>query len=306
MHITYLGPPGTHSHEAAERFREQFLSQATLVPCGGLLDALHDVLDLPEATDQFACVPMENSIQGAVTQVWDALTAHLGSHADVDACPTHGILVAMTQPIRQYVIHHEATVFADVRRVYSHPQALAQCAHHIQSLFPKATPTAVSSTADAVRIVSEERDGTSVAIGSPRAAQAYGLSCYSQAIEDHAGNVTRFALVGSTGRRHGLEFAKGQPTERVVSLCLRGVAHQPGGLVGALSPFAQAGLNLSRVESRPVGDELGNYVFYVDISMPPDDKEAEVTIATVTQQLRVHGTRVITLGTYLVYDGTHS
>lgn len=301
MQISYLGPPGTHSHEAAEVFKERFFPQAILRPCPGFQDALNDAIMAPPIPTCFACVPIENSIQGAVTQVWDTLTVHMGSRSEAYADPTHGILAAITQPIRQYVIHRPGTEFAKVERVFSHPQALAQCKEHIQALFPSATPTAVSSTADAARIVSEEERSISVAIGNPRAAQAYGLLFHPDSVEDQSGNVTRFALVGPTTPLH-IPSGLMTPTERVVSLCLRGVTHQPGGLVGALAPFAQAALNLSRVESRPVGDELGHYVFYVDISMEADDKQAELTVVTVTQQLKANGTDVVKLGTYPVYQ----
>jgi len=192
------------------------------------------------------------------------------------------------------------TLFANVECVYSHPQALAQCAKHIELLFPKAVLCPVSSTADAARIVANEPGLHAVAIGSPKAAQAYGLLCKPEPIEDHPGNVTRFGLVGSTAIQLS-GCAEMMPSERVVSLCLVGVAHQPGGLVGVLQPFAQAGLNLARVESRPVGDELGNYMFYLDISMAPHDKEAESTLASVLHGLAQHGTQVIRLGTYLVF-----
>ncbi|EPZ46229.1 prephenate dehydratase [Alicyclobacillus acidoterrestris] len=320
MELFYLGPEGTHSHDAALRLRDAMLPSATVTACPTIPTVIDRTLDAV-AGEGLACVPIENSIQGAVAQTWDTL---MKSAADGVTTQSLSILAALTLPIHHYAIYPSGTSFDDVVTVYSHPQALAQCQHHLTQMFPNALPVATNSTAEAVQYVAKEagRDGaaqtSAVAIAGRRAAERYGLIASDDPIEDQPGNATRFALVAPVGRA---AEAKGDLlklsvpgewalapewtyTEYVVSLCLHGVAHCPGGLVGALSPFAQAGLNLGRVESRPVGDQLGNYVFYLDVSFPPQMNVAEITtyLSPVTRQLADNGVRIVQLGSYPIYQ----
>ncbi|WAH35372.1 prephenate dehydratase [Alicyclobacillus dauci] len=295
----YLGPEGTHSHEAAAQLQAVCGMAGELVPCSSIPAAVEQVFR-DEAVDTFACVPIENSIQGAVTQTWDVLMKSMVETKSKPEAPK--MLIALTLPIHHYAIYRDGTEFSRVKHVYSHQQALAQCQNHIAQLCPNAALVAVNSTAEAARMVSEHDHADAVAIGSRRAADRYGLSYIPEPAEDKAGNVTRFALVGKraivVGGKSGL-----QENEFVASLCLRGVGHQPGGLVGALQPFADFGMNLARVESRPVGDQLGNYVFYVDVSLQPDHVRAEQLLVEVIAQLTSQGIDVVVLGAYPVCHG---
>lgn len=299
MIMYYLGPEGTHSHEAATVFSEMLGGDVTLSACPTISDAVVKVAS-PQSGRALACVPMENSIQGSVTQMWDTLMEIVSSRTGTEA-GQFGIQLALTQPIHHYVLHRSNLDFALVDTVYSHPQALAQCRLNIQKRFPGAKQVAVSSTAEAARIVGTS-EAHAVAIASLRAGEKFGLDSDEVPFEDKSGNVTRFGLVSgplSTVRR---EIVALSDTTRIVSLCLHGISHSPGGLVGALAPFAELGLNLERVESRPVGDQLGHYVFYVDISVNETDG-AKDPVAQVVERLASKRIDVVTLGSYQVIKG---
>ncbi|GMA61528.1 prephenate dehydratase [Alicyclobacillus fastidiosus] len=310
MKLYYLGPEGTHSHDAAVQLRDALLAQADLIPCTTIPLVIEQTSSV-QAENALCCVPIENSIQGSVAQTWDTLMKSACRASDGGDGEPISILAAFTVPIHHYAIHRKGISYKDVQQVYSHPQALAQCQQHIASLFPKAVPVALTSTAEAVRQMAEgggtgSQHDAAVAIAGRNAAARYGLERSSSPIEDQAGNETRFALVGTPG---GLSPCVGTPqgwrlSERMVSLCLHGVTHSPGGLVGALLPFAEADLNLGRVESRPVGDRLGNYVFYLDVSFDASASPSEMgsCLAPVTRQLASSGIDVVALGSYPVYQ----
>lgn len=302
MRIYFLGPEGTNGHEAAARVRENLFTGAQLCPCATNGEAVKAFFAETEAS--IACVPIENSIQGAVTQTWDTLTTEIVSLPvyQRDGITDVGIQSALTMTIHHYPIYRDGTDFQTVKRVYSHPQALAQCQHHIAEAFPQAQTIAVNSTAEAVRVVASATSPDGVAIASRQAATLYGLACGERPIEDRAGNVTRFALIGRVESFTRTSEKERFVADNLVSICLRGVAHQPGGLVGALQPFANAGLNLARLESRPVGDQLGNYVFYVDVSMRGHLENRRHAVDEVMAQLRGRGVEVVILGTYPVYE----
>ncbi|WP_067617125.1 prephenate dehydratase [Alicyclobacillus acidiphilus] len=300
MNIYYLGPEGTHSHEAAAAVNAHFLGGEASVVARPTFPAVLEACFADAIDDAFACVPIENSIQGSVWQVWDGLTRYAEAVSSEERASACQMLAAINVPIHQYAVYPPNTEFGAVREVLSHPQALAQCDRSVKKLFPNAVPVAVSSTADAIRQVAERRLEGVVGIGSRRAAEQYGLDYYRDPIEDHPGNVTRFALIGKAS------FPLAQPvnlakTDETASLCLRGVPHRPGGLVTALQTFADARLNLTRLESRPVGDQIGNYVYYVDVSIAGLPHSGEAELEAVIGQLADHGTRTTRLGTYPVY-----
>lgn len=310
MNLYYLGPEGTHSHDAAVQLRDGMLRDAELIPCTTIPMVIERTCSV-QAEKALCCVPIENSIQGSVAQTWDTLMKSACGTGGASQGDSISILAAFTVPIHHYAIHRQGISYEDVRRVYSHPQALAQCQEHIASLFPEAVPVALTSTAEAVRQIAEgdgagSQADAAVAIAGRNAAARYGLECSSSPIEDQAGNETRFALVGTRASQVERVCTPlgWRLDERMVSLCLHGVAHSPGGLVGALLPFAQAGLNLGRVESRPVGDRLGNYVFYLDVSFAASAAGAELNarLAPVTHQLAASGIEVVELGNYPVYQ----
>jgi prephenate dehydratase len=313
--IYYLGPAGTHTHEAAWQFASRLFVDGqeppTLVPetsIGKVIDFVSP--DTGCSATGFACVPLENSIQGAVTMTWDRLfnilhasrgSGDLDKHisfANLLDWPGFGIRAVLTLPIAHHLLTVGPLRPQSVTHVYSHPQALAQCKAWLEANLPQAEQIAVASTAEAARLVQNSADTAKAAIGSARAGKEYGLHVSSSPIQDFDLNYTRFGLLANTP----VSFPKARITHYVTSICLSGVQNQPGGLLKALAPFYQNGLNLTRIESRPVGHELGTYLFYLDVETGKSRVETEFMHAwgIVRDVLVGEGVDIVCLGSYPV------
>lgn len=312
--VYYLGPEGTHTHEAAWQFANRFgLNSSSLIPEASIGMVIDRIAPDSGAENDYACVPLENSIQGSVTITWDRLFRILyqeskgeGSFNSQVAFTNplswrgFGIRAVLTLPIAHYVLSNGRLKPESVSHVYSHPQALAQCKVWLERNMPHAVQMAVSSTAEAARLVYDSEDSTKVAIGSSRAGETYGLSTSPSPIQDFDYNFTRFGLLANTQ----VSFAAQYVSRYVTSLCLSGVQNQPGGLLKALSPFYENKLNLTRIESRPVGHALGTYVFYLDVETDKARVGPEWSNAweVVLGALLGEGVDVVHLGTYPILD----
>jgi prephenate dehydratase len=267
MRVAYLGPEGTNSHDAA---LAHFGESAILVPFS---DIPATVAAVGAELVERAIVPIENSTEGSVTVTTDLLIAR-------DAPPIVGEMIL---PIRHYLIARPGTRLNEVDRVISIGQASAQCRNFLRDQLPGATVFPAVSTAAAVAAcVHSER---LAAIGTEAAARLYGMSVIAADIQDNADNATRFVVLGrerpdATGRDR---------TSLVFSLA----ADRPGGLLSALRPFADRGINLSRIESRPTKATLGNYWFLIDCEGHLDDPpvaDAVAEVGHIAVELRVLGT----------------
>ena len=241
--ILYLGPEGTHSHEAALR---RFGAEARLTPCLSHFDVF-DRLRAPNARRRpLAVVPVENSSEGPVTQTLDLLSTQ----------PDVSILESFSMPIRHNLMARcDAKRLADIRRVYSHPQALGQCRATLRALLPGAELLTESSTASAARRAADEPG--SAAVASVAAARLHALAVLKKDIQDSAGNVTRFFVV--TAGRARLETA---PDMR--SLMYLVIGNRPGTLLHTLAPFDAAGVNLTFIQSRPLPGRPWEYGFFIE------------------------------------------
>jgi chorismate mutase/prephenate dehydratase len=150
----------------------------------------------------------------------------------------------------------------EIKRVYSHPQALAQCQDWLRSTIPHATLIEVDSTVAAVERVMEDQEGA--AIGSSLAAATYGLTIIAEGIEDSPSNTTRFFVIGR---------GRNTATENDKTSILFATSHVPGALYQVLGLFAREGINLTRIESYPMRDKIGNYLFFVDFAGHRDEKK---------------------------------
>jgi prephenate dehydratase len=239
MRIAFQGEAGAYSEAAAF---EHWGPQVEAVPC----EAFEDVF---AAVETGACesglVPIENSVAGSIHRNYDLLLQHSLS-----------IVAEHYLRVRHCLIAWPGVALSDIRRVISHPQALAQCEHYLRGLgHVKVEP--VYDTAGSVKLIREQGDRTVAAIASRRAAEVYGLAVIADGIEDDAANFTRFLAIAPQA-----VTAAGPETKTSLVFSLR---NAPGALFKALSVFALRDIDLTKIESRPLVGKLWEYLFYVDI-----------------------------------------
>jgi prephenate dehydratase len=276
VRVGYLGPPGTFSEEALHASSGRIAPAVEPVPLPTVPDV---VLAVQEGRLERGIVPIESASEGSVDATLDALAAR---------APDVTIVAETVLPVHHALLADARLALEAVRVVVSHPQALAQCAAFLRAELPDARQVAWTSTAEAVRAALEHADEGWAAIGTRRAAELYGCAILRDGIQDMAANATRFVWLAPAGTEPA-----GPPTK--TSLVFAGAgARQPGWLVRCLSEFAFRGVNLTRIESRPSKDRLGDYVFFLDLDGAADDER----VAAAIEGLRAHCEVVRVLGTY--------
>jgi len=277
MRVAYLGPAGT--------FTEDALRQAT---SGGdgfeplRTSSVHEaILAVERGEADRALVPFENSIEGSVRPTLDAL-AHDAASVTIVGEYDH--------PVAPGLIARPGTREVDVRVVISHPQPLAQCARFIREHLPGAETRAASSTAEAVRLISESNEPWA-ALGSRSAAELYACEVLRGDVADEPGNVTRFVWIAPAGTEPGA----GGTWKTSLVFSELGEDH-PGALVDALREFSSREVNLTRIESRPLRQELGRYMFFIDLEGAASDEP----VAAAIEGLRAKAESVRILGSYPV------
>lgn len=269
--LAFLGPPGTFTEEAALRYEPQ----AQCLPFSSIA-AVATAVDSGLA-DQ-GIVPIENSLEGAVTETLDVLIQ------DSQLAIAHELVL----PIEHYLLVKPDTKASEVKVIYSHPQALAQCRRFIERCFPKAEVVAALSTAAAVE---EMMAGDSAAaIGNRRAAEIYGAHILARGIQDRSGNLTRFVVLDHSDH----EATGADKTSLAFTFA---VEDRPGLLVGALQEFSSRGINLTKIESRPSKEKLGTYIFLVDV----DGHRSEPTLAQALARVQERCSFFRILGSYPKY-----
>jgi prephenate dehydratase len=265
--VAFQGEPGAFSEEAVVTI----WPTAEPVPTRNVFDVARAVAI--GQTDA-GVLPVENSVAGGVVAAYDALANEPKLHAIAEAI-LH---------INQYLLAPAGATLESIEVVESHPVALAQCSAFL-SRMPRVREQAASDTASAARDVARSRDPKRAAIAGKRAAERYGLTILAEHIEDRPDNQTRFLGIGRTP----VVVAEG--TRARTSLVFT-TANQPGALLRALEPIAHEKLNLSKLESRPMG-EPWTYRFFADIDHAAGDPALDAvltTLASVTQTCRILGT----------------
>jgi prephenate dehydratase len=273
MRIGYLGPEGTFSHEA-------LLAGAPGADAVPLATVYDTVMAVQAGDVDRAVVPVENSVEGAVNPALDALALE---------APGVEIVGESIRPIRLCLIAARELRLDEIETVVSHPHASAQCARFLRSSLASARVSSASSTAEAVRMVADEPDRAWGALGPRVAAELYGCHVLEEGVEDAAGNETRFLWLAPQGT--GAEG--GGPWKTSLVFWGAGAAG-PGWLVRCLSEFAERGVNLSKIESRPRKERLGSYLFWADLEGRVDDEPVSAALAG----LRGHCDDVRVLGSY--------
>jgi prephenate dehydratase len=234
--VSFQGEHGAYSEEAANAF---FGDLTRTQPCHTLKEVFRAAED--GAVD-FGVVPAENSLEGTVNQTYDLLLqSPLKISGEIKIRISHCLLAL------------PGTKLGEISKVYSHPQALAQCQTFLDSL--RATIEPAYDTAGSAKRIREETMHNAAAIASERAASLYGLDVVRKDIEDDAENYTRFFVVGKTDAE-----ATGKDKTSIVF----GTKHTPGSLHKALNELAVRGINLTKIESRPIRGTPWAYHFFVD------------------------------------------
>ena len=243
--ILYLGPEGTHSHEAALR---RFGPRARLLPCLSHYEVFARLCDPRARPRPLAIVPVENSSEGPVTQTLDQLAGH----------PGVGILDSFSLPVPQHLVALKGTKLAAIRRVCSHPQVLGQCRATLARLLPRAELIAESSTAAAAGRAAQDED--LAAIASTAAAKIHRLAVLRRNMQDSDENVTRFFTITAA---KAPARAPGRAKDRR-SLVYLVIGNRPGALLHVLAPFDASEINLTFIQSRPLPGRPWEYGFFIE------------------------------------------
>jgi prephenate dehydratase len=242
--VAYLGPAATFTQEA-------LLTQPDLVGADPRpIGSITGVLDAVAGGDaSLGFVPIENGIEGTVSATIDGLIH------DVDLYIQREVVM----DIHLHLMARPGTTLADIRYVSSYPHALAQCQRFLAESLPEAEERAANSTADAARVLGESDGHDGAAIAPRVAAERYGLVVVAEDVEDHPENQTRFVLVA----RAKIPRPSGHDKTSIV--CFQRADH-PGSLHGILGQFAARNINLTKLESRPTKQGLGDYCFVIDLA----------------------------------------
>ena len=264
--IAYLGPAGTFTEAAALLYD----AAASLIPMS-TISAVAAAVDSDAAEE--GVVPIENSIEGSVTDTLDLLIHD----------STLLIRRELVIPIEHCLLVKPGVTIDRIESIHSHTQALGQCRHYIEGRFPRAQAVAALSTAAAVEDMMAGPP-SAAAIGTARAAEIYGAEVLARGIQDNLANFTRFVV---------LAHRDSPPTgSDKTSLCFTFTDDRAGMLYTVLGHFATRDINLAKVESRPNKESLGRYIFLVDLNGHREDplvREALEHVEAEVSMLKVFG-----------------
>lgn len=254
MKIGYLGPQGSFSEEAALSYGKN--QDLVAYPSFGLIKALE------EGEIQKAILPIENSIEGSVNWVLDLLLRNNFPFLIEDE---------IVWSIKQNLIGFGQ--ISDIKKVYSHPQAMAQCRDFLNELGVETKDT--DSTSEAVQLVAEEKDPEIAALGTKRAADIYQAPIIRKNIDDNQNNKTRFIVLGKE---------KKEKTDKDKTSFVFGTEDKPGALYRVLEIFAALGINMTMIISRPSKRKLGEYVFFTDVEGHREGNDLKTALKKVKEK----------------------
>jgi prephenate dehydratase len=242
MRIAYQGEPGAFSEAAARRVD----GEAQLVPCRSF-EEVFEAVDAGPAG--YGVIPIENSIGGSIHRNYDLLLAHELT-----------IVGEVELPVVHHLLALSGATLEGLRRVYSHPQGLAQCERFLRSL-KNVEVIATYDTAGSAKMVADAGSTDAAAIASARAGDVFGLTPLASSIQDFEDNITRFLVIGRRA------FPNAVPDKTTIVFT---VPNEPGALFKALSVFALRGVDLTKLESRPIPGRPWEYLFYADLAAARD------------------------------------
>ena len=264
--VAYLGPQGTYTHQAA---LQQFGQMADFLPAATIAEIFEEV---ERDRSEYGVVPIENSNEGVVSHTLDLF---------VDSPLTIGAEIHVGV---HYHLLSRTGEAARIEAVHSHPQSLAQCRQWLELNLPNVPQHSTHSTAQAAERAS--RDETIAALASPVCGELYGLAVVRADIEDNRDNTTRFLVISK--RAPG-------PSERDITSLLFSIKRdEVGALYRALQPFAEHGVNLTRIESRPTKAKAWEYVFFADF----EGHTRDPNVGRAIEELRPRCDFLKVLGSY--------
>lgn len=271
MVLGYLGPKGSYSYEAALFYAKDSVLYD--------MDNFHDVIDgVEDGSLDEGILPLENSTEGVVTQVADALL-----HTQNSVVKRELVIPIV------HNLYSNSGKMEDVRYVLSHSQVLEQCRHFFRTHYPEIKLISSGSSSQAcIRMKNEGREYGAVA--SSTIGALHGLKLVREAIQDNSWNETRFIVIG----REKAGITGNDKT----SIAFTFYEDHPGSLYSVMQEFAEENINLSRIESRPAKSQIGKYVFYIDFAGHQDDERVKALlerIGTKTNYLKV-------LGSYPIFE----
>ena len=263
--VAFLGPQGTYSEEAVIK---QFGSNAQLQPCASIDEVFRQV---EVGQVGYGVVPIENSTEGSIGRTHDLLLATPLKLCGEVLLPVHHCLMSK---------RGKAT---GIKKILSHSQSLAQCNEWLNQHYTLAKRVPIISNAEAARLVA--KDATAAAIASKTAAAVYGLKIIASNIEDEPQNTTRFVVIAA----HDAGPSGKDKTSLVMS-----IRNVPGAIHALLTPLAQHGVSMTRLESRPARTGRWEYLFYVDI----EGHQQDDYVAQALKELAEKAAFLKNLGSY--------
>lgn len=254
--VVYFGPPATHTHLACFK---HFGNSVPSLP----KESIQEVFETVEKGEaDWGVVPVENSTEGSVNRTLD-----LFIESEVKICGE--VMIQVSHDLLSQRGRRE-----DIRKIYSHPQALEQCRKWLRKNFPHVELAETASTAKAAQRAA--REANAAAIASPFAARLYGLKVIESQIEDYLHNYTRFLILG----RQSAERTGNDKTSILFS-----TQHVPGSLYRALKPFSEKAINLTKIESRPIKNQPWEYIFFLDFEGHVADSHINKAMAELKKEV---------------------
>jgi chorismate mutase/prephenate dehydratase len=264
--VAFQGERGAYSESAVYQF---FGSKVQVKPCRDFRDVFESV---KKQEVHSGVVPIENSLEGSINQNYDLFFSY-----DLKVC---GEVIVK---VEHCLIVNPGTTLEQIKSVYSHPQALAQCQSYLEKTKWEIIPT--YDTAGSVKIIKEQKLANAAAIASERAAELYRMQILARDIADNKENFTRFFV---------LSQEDSAPTGKDKTSIIFSAKHEPGSLYHALGEFAKRNINLTRIESRPTKKTAWEYNFYLDF----EGHRTEPKCAEALQALEKYAIFVKILGSY--------
>jgi prephenate dehydratase len=268
MRVAIQGLSGSFHHQAAKAWLNS--NDVTIIPSETFTKAF---LQLENQDADIAILAIENSIHGSLTETLDLIKRY-----------HYPIVGELYLRIHQQLIGLPDSDLDEIKYVYSQPVALAQCNNYLATHLPGATPVDYHDTTASVQYVKSQNDPTVAAVAGVDAANEYGLAVLAKDIEDNRQNFTRFLVIDPRGHAP----AKANKSSLVLT-----TTHLPGALAQVLTIIAKAGINLTKLQSRPIASDAWKYRFYIDL------EAAGQPLANVLEEIRQTGATVAILGEYV-------